>query len=82
MKKLNFNTDTTSVKIRASNIKTGETKDYSSIAECCRSLDFRRDQIHHVLKGHQKTASNRKDKIKYKFEKNLNIFASFSNTLF
>ena len=67
--KLNCETDTSSVKVRATNIKTGESTEYSSISECGRRLDIDKRSIRRVLKGGQKTATNRKDKNKYNFEK-------------
>ena len=67
--KLNCETDTSSIKVRATNIHTGESTEYSSISECCRSLGISRERIRQLLKGFQNTVSNRKDKIKYTIEK-------------
>ena len=57
------------IKVRATNINTGESSDYDSINKCGKRLYINVASISDVLKGRQKTATSKKDKNKYKFEK-------------
>ena len=57
------------IRVRAVNINSGESFDYDSIYECSKKLDINIGSICCVLKGITKTATNKIDKNKYKFEK-------------
>ena len=57
------------IRVRATNINSGESFDYDSISKCSKILDINRASISDVLKGIQKTATSKIDKNKYKFEK-------------
>ena len=57
------------IRVRAVNINSGESTDYDSIYECSKKLDINVGSICSVLKGITKTATNKIDKNKYKFEK-------------
>ena len=57
------------IRIRATNIETGNSTDYDSISKCGRDLDINTGLICKVLKGFQNTSESKKDKNKYKFEK-------------
>ena len=57
------------IRVRATNINSGESFDYESITKCSRGLDIHIGSICHVLNGIQKTATSKIDKNKYKFEK-------------
>ena len=57
------------IRVRATNINSGESFDYNSINECSRGLDIHFGSICSVLKGITKTATSKIDKNKYKFEK-------------
>ena len=57
------------IKVRAINIKSGESSDYDSLTKCSRKLDIDHGSINRVLKGITKTATSKLDKNKYKFEK-------------
>ena len=57
------------IRVRATNINTGESTDYDSLNECGRRLDINHGSISLVLNGNNKTATSKKDKNKYKFEK-------------
>ena len=58
-----------SIRVRATNINSGESSDYHSIYECSKRLDINHSSIYHVLNGIYKTATSKLDKNKYKFEK-------------
>ena len=57
------------IRVRATNIKSGESSDYNSLTKCSRKLDIHRASIGFVLNGITKTATSKIDKNKYKFEK-------------
>ena len=57
------------IRVRATNINSGESSDYHSIYECSKRLDINPASIIKVLKGIYKTATSKIDKNKYKFEK-------------
>ena len=54
------------IRVRATNIHSGESFDYDSISK---GLDINHGSICHVLNGIYKTATSKLDKNKYKFEK-------------
>ena len=58
-----------SIPVQATNINSGETFNYDSLNKCSRSLDIHRRSITDVLDGIQKTATSKKDKNKYRFER-------------
>ena len=57
------------IRVRATNINSGESFDYDSINKCSKVLDINDCSIRYVLKGITKTATSKIDKNKYKFEK-------------
>ena len=57
------------IRVRATNLNSGELSEYCSKTQCSRKLDIHRESISRVLKGITKTATSKKDKCKYKFEK-------------
>ena len=57
------------IRVRATNINSGESTDYDSIRKCGIRLDINHGSIHSVLNGIYKTATSKLDKNKYKFEK-------------
>ena len=57
------------IRVRATNLNSGESFDYRSIYECGKSLDIHPRSISMVLKGITKTARSKLDKCKYYFEK-------------
>ena len=57
------------IKVRAINIKSGESSDYDSLRECSRGLDIHHASINRVLNGYQKTATSKLDKNKYNFKR-------------
>ena len=57
------------IRVRATNINSGESFDYDSINKCSKGLDINDCSIRYVLKGITKTATSKLDKNKYKFEK-------------
>ena len=57
------------IRVRATNINSGESFDYDSISKCGKGLDINPGSITCVLNGIYKTATSKKDKNKYKFEK-------------
>ena len=57
------------IRVRATNINSGESFDYDSISKCGKRLDINDASIRRVLNGITKTATSKLDKNKYKFEK-------------
>ena len=57
------------IKVTAINIKSGESSDYDSLTKCSRKLDIDHGSINRVLKGITKTATSKKDKNKYTFNR-------------
>ena len=57
------------IRVRATNINSGESFDYDSIKKCGKELDINPGSIYRVLNGIYKTATCKLDKNKYKFEK-------------
>ena len=57
------------IKVRAINTNSGESSDSDSVNQCSRDLDIIDSSIRFVLNGRQKTATSKKDKDKYRFEK-------------
>ena len=57
------------IRVRAINTNTGESSDYDSINKCGKRLYINVASISDVLKGRQKTATSKKDKNKYRFER-------------
>ena len=55
------------IRVRATNINTGESSDYDSISKCSKKLDINPGSIIRVLNGIQKTATSKIDKNKYYF---------------
>ena len=57
------------IRVRATNINSGESFDYASINKCSKVLDINDASIRRVLNGITKTATSKLDKNKYKFKK-------------
>ena len=57
------------IRVRATNINSGESFDYDSIKKCGKELDINPGSITRVLNGIYKTATSKLDKNKYKFGK-------------
>ena len=57
------------ISVRGTNKNTGESSEYHSLYKCSKELDINHDSISKVLKGINKTATSKKDKCKYTFEK-------------
>ena len=57
------------IKVRATNLNSGESFDYCSIYKCSKDLDINIGSIHRVLKGSTKSATSKKDKKKYTFKR-------------
>ena len=57
------------IRVRATNINSGESFDYDSIKKCSKALDINHASVGRVLNGITKTATSKLDKNKYKFEK-------------
>ena len=57
------------IRVRATNLNSGESSDYDSISKCSKGLDIHIASIRRVLKGITKTATSKIDKNKYYFEK-------------
>ena len=57
------------IRVRATNINSGESFDYHSIYECGKRLDISAASIRRVLNGITKTATSKLDKNKYYFKK-------------
>ena len=57
------------IRVRATNINSGESFDYDGITKCGKGLDIDISSICRVLNGIHKTATSKLDKNKYKFEK-------------
>ena len=57
------------IRVRATNINSGESFDYDSISKCGKRLDIHDASIRRVLKGITKTATSKLDKNKYYFKK-------------
>ena len=57
------------IRVRATNLNSGESFDYDSITKCGKELDVHSASICYVLKGIQKTATCKLDKNKYYFKK-------------
>ena len=58
-----------SIRVRATNINSGESFDYDSIYRCGKGLDINHGSIYRVLNGIYKTATNKIDKNKYTFKR-------------
>ena len=58
-----------SIRVRATNINSGESFDYDSIYRCGKGLDINHASIHCVLNGINKTATSKIDKNKYSFNR-------------
>ena len=57
------------IRVRATNLNSGESFDYDSIKKCSKGLDLDIASIRRVLNGIQKTATSKIDKNKYYFKK-------------
>ena len=57
------------IRIKAINIKSEETSDYDSIKKCSKILDISEQSIRRVLNGIANSATSKKDKNIYRFEK-------------
>ena len=57
------------IRVRATNINSGDSFDYHSIYECSKRLDIQAASIRRVLNRTTKTATSKLDKNKYTFEK-------------
>ena len=57
------------IRVRATNLNSGESFDYDSIKKCSKRLDIHAASICGVLNGFQKTATSKLDKNKYYFKK-------------
>ena len=57
------------IRVRATNINSGDSFDYHSIYECSKRLDINDSSIRCVLNGITKTATSKIDKNKYYFKK-------------
>ena len=57
------------IRVRATNLNSGESFDYDSIYECGKRLDINASSIRRVLNGITKTATSKLDKNKYYFKK-------------
>ena len=57
------------IRVRATNINSGESFDYDSISKCGKGLDIDIGSISRVLNGITKTATSKLDKNKYYFKK-------------
>ena len=57
------------IRVRATNINSGESFDNHSIYECSKRLDIHIASICGVLKGIYKTSTSKHDKNKYYFKK-------------
>ena len=57
------------IRVRATNINSGESFDYHSIYECSKRLDINDSSIRCVLNGITKTATSKLDKNKYYFQR-------------
>ena len=58
-----------SIRVRATNINSGESFDYDSIYRCGKGLDINQGSIYRVLNGIYKTATSKIDKNKYTFKR-------------
>ena len=57
------------ISVRSRNIKSGKSTDYESMNKCSKDLEINMGSIKSVLDGINKTATSKKDKNKYTFEK-------------
>ena len=57
------------IKIKAINIKTGESFDFESISKAGRDLNINTAKISDILNGTNKTSLSKKYKIQFRFEK-------------
>ena len=57
------------IRVRATNINSGESFDYGSIRKCSKALDINHASVGRVLNGIIKTTTSKKDKNKYTFKR-------------